>query len=166
MNEAETQLLAPLLDLAPFAGSWIGSGEGHYPTIDDFSYDEQIDFVAGGKPFLTYLSRTWKPGQGMAMHTENGFLRTLSDGKIELLISQPTGFVEIHRGEVRDGALELTLSVLEASPDAKAVHEIRRRFVVSGDVLRYDLWMAHDRTPMTHHLSAELTRRPRGTGNL
>lgn len=165
MNDTGTELLAPLRDLAPFAGTWIGSGAGHYPTIDAFSYEEQIDFLPGGKPFLTYLSRTWKPGPGTPMHTENGFLRTVPDGNVELLISQPTGFVEIHRGDVRDGALELTLSVLESSPDAKAVHEIRRRFVLSGDVLRYDLWMAHDRTPMTHHLSAELTRRPLGTGN-
>lgn len=156
----------PLGDLGVFAGTWVGGGDGHYPTIDDFSYEEEVDFTATpGKPFLAYRSRTWSRDRegsvpsrrGRPMHTENGYLRQ-AGGAVELLVSQPTGFVEIQRGDLTDGVLELTPVSLAASPDAKPVHEIRRRIVVAGDVLSYDLWMSHADTPLTHHLKAELRR--------
>lgn len=148
----------PLGDLRQFAGTWIGGGDGHYPTIDDFSYEEEIEFTPmPGKPFLAYRSRTWAPGRERPLHTENGYLRRAGDS-VELLVSQPTGFVEIHRGDVEGGVLDLTMLTVERSPDAKPVHEIRRRFAVDGDTLAYDLWMTHADTPLTHHLKAELRR--------
>ncbi|MGF7124832.1 FABP family protein [Rhodococcus sp. TAF43] len=157
MDQTQPDLLAPLGDLAAFAGRWVGGGAGHYPTIDDFAYDEEIELSPSGKPFLFYRSRTRKPGGGMPMHTETGYLR-LTDGVAELLVTQPTGFVEIHRATLSDGILDFAPHALSASPDAKPVHEIRRRFAVDGDVLSYDMWMAFDTTPMTHHLRAELRR--------
>lgn len=148
----------PLGELSIFVGTWVGGGDGHYPTIDDFSYEEEIDFTATpGKPFLAYRSRTWSPGRSRPMHTENGYLRRAGDS-LELLVSQPTGFVEIQRGDLRDGVLDLTLVSLSRSPDAKPVHDIRRRIVVDGDALTYDMWMAHADTPLTHHLTARLRR--------
>lgn len=145
-------------DLAPFAGTWTGGGEGHYPTIEPFSYDETIEFATiPGKPFLVYGSRTRHRTEQRPLHTENGYLRRAAD-HVEFLISQPTGFVEIQRGRLLDGVLDLATIVLERSPDAKPVHEVRRRFVLDGDVLSYDFWMAHADTPLTHHLRAELRR--------
>ncbi|CAM2951530.1 FABP family protein [Prescottella defluvii] len=159
MDQTQPDLLAPLGDLAAFAGRWVGGGTGHYPTIDDFAYDEELELTASGKPFLFYRSRTRGPGGGMPMHTETGYLR-LTDGVAELLITQPTGFVEIHRATLADGVLDFASHTLEASPDAKPVHEIRRRFELleDGTVLAYDMWMAFDDVPMTHHLRAELRR--------
>lgn len=148
----------PLGCLAPFAGRWTGGGDGHYPTIDDFSYDETVEFATvPGKPFLMYVSRTRHRTEGRPLHTENGYLRRSGDD-VELLVSQPTGFVEIQRARPDDGVLDFTPVTLERSPDAKPVHELRRRFVLEGDVLVYDLWMAHADTPLTHHLHAELRR--------
>ncbi|MFF0815125.1 FABP family protein [Rhodococcus sp. NPDC003318] len=150
--------LDPLGELGVFTGTWIGGGDGHYPTIDDFSYEEEIEFTATpGKPFLAYRSRTWSPGRERPMHTENGYLRHAGD-TLELLVSQPTGFVEIQRGDLHAGVLDLTLVSLNRSPDAKPVHDIRRRITVDGDVLSYDMWMAHASTPLTHHLTARLQR--------
>ncbi len=95
----------------------------------------------------------------MPMHTETGYLRRAGDG-VELLVAQPTGFVEIHRATLSDGVLDFVSHALDASPDAKPVHEIRRRFELleGGTVLAYDMWMAFDAVPMTHHLRAELRR--------
>ena len=159
MNQTQPELLAPLGDLAAFAGRWVGGGAGHYPTIDDFSYDEEIELAPSGKPFLFYRSRTRKPGGGMPMHTETGYLR-LADDAVELLVAQPTGFVEIQRAALTDGVLDFTQHTLAASPAAKAVHAVRRRFELSPDhdVLGYDMWMAFADVPMTHHLRAELRR--------
>ncbi|WFR72809.1 FABP family protein [Prescottella defluvii] len=159
MDQTQTELLAPLGDLAAFAGRWVGGGAGHYPTIDDFAYDEEIELAPSGKPFLFYRSRTRKPGGGQPMHTETGYLR-LADGVVELLVTQPTGFVEIHRAELAGGVLDFTQHTLEASPAAKPVHAIRRRFELSdgGSALGYDMWMSFDDVPMTHHLRADLRR--------
>ncbi|WP_024796182.1 FABP family protein [Tomitella biformata] len=150
--------VGPLGDLAAFAGHWTGTGTGHYPTIADFAYEEEITFTPSGRPFLTYHSRTWSPGRTKPMHTENGYLRRTGSGAVELLISQPTGFTELHRGELVDGVLELELVNLGASPEAKPVHATRRRLTVAEEVVGYDMWMSHADTPMTHHLTAELRR--------
>ncbi|MBM7457889.1 FABP family protein [Rhodococcus coprophilus] len=148
----------PLGELAPFAGRWTGEGEGHYPTIDDFAYTETIELMPlPGKPFLMYVSRTKHRDEGRPLHTENGYLRRTGND-VEFLISQPTGFVEIQRSQLSQGVLDFTPAVFERSPDAKPVHELKRRFVLDGDTLRYDLWMAHADTPLTHHLRAELRR--------
>ena len=159
MDQTQPELLAPLGDLTAFAGRWVGGGSGHYPTIDDFAYDEEIELAPSGKPFLFYRSRTRKPGGGMPMHTETGYLRRAGDG-VELLVAQPTGFVELHRAPLSDGGLDFGSHALDASPAAKPVHEIRRRFELleGGTVLAYDMWMAFDAVPMTHHLRAELRR--------
>jgi len=150
------KMLGPLAD---FAGRWEGGGSGHYPTIEDFSYEEEIEFAWDGRPFLRYLSRTWSPGRARPMHTETGFLRRIGDDGAELLVTQPTGFTELHRGDVRDGRFAPVQWSIVASPDAKPVHEVRRRFTVEGPELGYDLWMAHADTPLTHHLRARLRRR-------
>lgn len=150
------EVLGPL---AAFAGRWDGGGSGHYPTIDDFSYEEEIEFDWDGRPFLTYRSRTWSPGRSRPMHTETGFLRRVGPDGAELLVTQPTGFTELHRGEVRDGVFAPSQLSIAVSPDAKPVHEVRRRFTVAGADLGYELWMAHAATPLTHHLSARLRRR-------
>ncbi|AEF42038.1 hypothetical protein AS9A_3600 [Hoyosella subflava DQS3-9A1] len=153
-----TDMLAPLGDLAEFAGRWVGVGEGHYPTIDSFSYREEIEFSPSGKPFLAYRSRTWNAVTGQPMHTECGYLRQTASGFTELLVSQPIGLGEIYRARLEDGSLDFETATPTRSPEAKPVHEIRRRVVRRGDLLTYDMWMAHAETPLTHHLHAELRR--------
>ncbi|GAC56503.1 hypothetical protein GOHSU_08_00310 [Gordonia hirsuta DSM 44140 = NBRC 16056] len=149
---------SPLGPLAPFAGIWRGSGTGHYPTIDDFTYTEEIELSPPpGKPFLFYRSRTWDGDDGRPLHTETGYLRSAGE-QVELLIVQPTGFVEIQRAPLADGVLDFTELILGASPDAKDVKSVRRRFVLDGDELSYDMWMAFAHVPMTHHLNARLHR--------
>ena len=149
-------------DLAPFAGlvgSWEGNGEGHYPTIDDFAYVEQITFAPlGGKPFLHYTQRTRHADTGQPLHTETGYLRSPAAGHAELVIAQPTGITEVDEGTFDGQVLDVRTDAPGLTATAKRVRAVRRRFVLDGDALAYDLWMAHADTPETHHLHAEFTR--------
>ena len=148
----------PLGPLAGFAGLWRGKGAGHYATIDSFTYDEELELTPSGKPFLFYRSKTQAPDGGRAMHTETGYLRLAGRDHIELLVAQPTGFLELQRAPASASVLDFTQHVLGVSPDAKQVHAVRRRFELSGDTLLYDLWMAYADVPISHHLRAELHR--------
>lgn len=148
---------ADLGRLRELLGSWSGEGAGDYPTIEPFRYRETVTFGHAGKPFLVYQQHTSHPDTGGPMHTETGYLRPVADG-VELVLAQPTGLAEIHVGGWDGDALEFHTREVARTPTAKEVRSVHRRFVVDGDVLVYDLWMAHAATPDTHHLHAELYR--------
>jgi hypothetical protein len=160
--------MAPELhpDLAPLAfllGEWEGPGEGHYPTIEPFTFTEHLTFGHVGKPFVSYLQRTWSPDGG-PMHTETGYLRAPGpspDGRghlVELVLSMPTGVAEVLTGTVVDGDIALTSTLVGLSPTAKRVDGTQRRFRLDGDRLVVDMAMAAVGEPMTHHLHSELRR--------
>jgi hypothetical protein len=156
--------LHPALEpLAGLVGTWEGEGSGHYPTIEPFSYGERITFGHVGKPFLTYEQRTWRPDDGTPMHAEAGYLRVVPGVAIgalavEWVLAHPTGIAEIEEGRYVDGVLDLHATTVGRTATAKPVHALRRRVLLDGDVVSYDLWMAHGRTPETHHLTAQLHR--------
>jgi hypothetical protein len=139
-------------------GTWRGAGTGSYPTIDPFSYAEEVTFGHNGKPFLAYAQKTRHAITGLPLHAETGYWRLIGGRRLELVLSHPTGILELQVGSYEAGVFDLRSEAVTLSPTAKAVTEIRRRFEVSGDQLRYDLSMAAVGQPLTHHLSAELHR--------
>jgi hypothetical protein len=155
-----------LAPLAGLVGTFEGDGAGDYPTIEPFRYKERIVVGHAGKPFLTYEQRTWHPDTGAPMHTEVGYLRVPgpADGdppdttRVEFVITQPTGIVEVEEGTVADGVLTLVTTTLGRTATAKDVRSVRRTFALRGDLLVYDLWMAYAHVPDSHHLHAELRR--------
>lgn len=149
---------ADLGRLRDLIGTWSGSGQGDYPTIEPFRYLETVTFGHAGKPFLVYQQQTRHPETGAPMHTEAGYLRPAPDGRVELILAQPTGMAEVHVGGWEGDALELHSIEVVRTPTAKDVRSVHRRVTARGDRLVYDLWMAHADTPETHHLHAELTR--------
>lgn len=149
--------------LAALVGTWSGEGEGHYPTIPPFSYRETVVFsAAAGRPVLAYSQRTWRAGTDEPLHGESGWLRGQLDGGAELVVAQPTGFAEASVLALReeDGALVLDggRTPLLRTPAARPVVDLRRRFVLAGDELRYDLWMTWAGHEDEHHLRAVLHR--------
>lgn len=143
---------------AALTGTWSGTGSGHYPTIADFGYRETVTFTDSGRGFLLYSQRTKRLASDDGMHLEEGFIRVTPAGIVELVLAQPTGFVEVHAGAWEDGTIDFEPVAVVGTPSAKDVSELRRRFVVDGDTLTYDIWMAHADTPLTHHLHATLVR--------
>lgn len=145
--------------MAGLIGTWEGDGFGRYPTIQDFSYREELTFTDIGKPFLHYAQRTWAP-DGRPMHVETGYLRVPGDGRAEFVIAQPTGQTELAEGRLRVGdAVELHLEGrIQNSGSAKQVDATLRTYRLTGDALTTTFDMAAVGQPLIRHLESSLRR--------
>jgi len=149
----------PSSPFASLVGTWSGDGHGDYPTIESFDYLETVVFGAVlGKPFLAYGQRTRHAAEDRPLHAESGYLRPTPTEGAELIVAQPTGIAEVYEGTWDGTVLDLRATTIARTSTAKRVEALRRRFVLEGDLLSYDLWMAHGDTPETHHLAASLRR--------
>lgn len=158
MTHQEMPLPAELAPLLFLVGTWRGQGRGDYPTIEAFTYTEEVTFgTIPGKPFLTYQQRT-KGTDGGPLHTEAGYIRPVGGGSAELILAQPTGVTEIHQGTLDGTSLEFTAFNVGNSPTAKEVRSVRRALHVDGDVLSYQLDMAAVGQDLQFHLEAKLHR--------
>lgn len=151
--------------LEPLLGTWRGSGSGGYPTIEDFSYTEELIFGHVGKPFVAMTQRSRHAAGGEPLHAEAGYLRALDGGEMELVVAQPSGIVEVHTGtaaSTSDGlVLELDSVRVATTPAAKPVTAVRRRLAVAGSKMVSELWMAAmGETDLVHHLRSELSKQP------
>ncbi|MGW6022537.1 FABP family protein [Streptomyces sp. NPDC055099] len=162
-DEAPTPhaLLAPVLGLL---GTWHGRGQGEYPTLEsDFTYAQEVTFSHDGRPFLRYEARAWLLDADDAplrpSARESGWWRLQPDGRVEALITQPTGIAEIAVGRATGGTIDLATGEVARTPTAKEVTATRRRYTLTDDG---HLTFAHDLEavgqPLQHHLSARLRR--------
>ena len=144
-------------------GTWKGQGNGSYPTIESFAYNEEVTFGHVGKPFLAYSQRTRHADTGQPLHAEAGYLRALEDGSVEFVVVQPSGIVEMHQGTVDGQRIELVLISVQTTASAKDVTDVTRTLWVtngSGPTMSYDISMAAVGQPLTHHLHADLSFQP------
>ena len=155
----------PHPDLAPvlfLLGRWEGAGVGGYPTIESFQFGQEISFSHNGKPYLSYVSRTWLldadgvPGRPLAMET--GFWRPQPEGKIEVVLAHPTGIAEIYLGGVTGTKIELATDLVARSASAKEVRAGRRLYGLVGQDLAWAFDMAAVGQPLQPHISAQLKR--------
>ena len=84
-------------------GKWSGAGTIIYPTLTEKfgnqpkPYKEEITFTDTKQPFFTYLQTTTINNN--PKHSESGFIRfPKNEDKIEFVISQCTGVIEISDG--------------------------------------------------------------------
>ena len=151
--------LAPLLFLL---GRWQGAGVGGYPTIESFQFGQEVTFGHSGKPFLSYVSRSWlldaegNPGRPLAM--ESGFWRPQPEGRVEVLLAHPTGITEIYLGQVTGTKIEMSTDMVARTASAKEVTAGHRLYGLVGTDLAYAYDMAAVGQALQPHLSAQLKR--------
>ena len=159
--------IAPLSFLL---GRWEGIGKGGYPTISDFDFIQQLTFTHIGKPYLIYTSRSWRLEEadgelrrGEPLAVETGFWRPAGGGRVEVLLTHPTGITEIYVGEVSGTKIDIATDVVARTETAKPVMAGKRLYGLvdsPGAPGEKDLAYAYDMAamgqPLAPHLSAQL----------
>lgn len=154
----EPVLHPSLSPLAGFLGVFEGDGRGHYPTIEPFSYREQLTFEHVGSPVIAYRQRTRSADGSRPMHAESGYLRIPGPDRVEWTMAHSFGIVELLEG-VWDGAvLRMTSTALASSATAKVVGATHRELRLDGDGLISDVWMSYGGHEDVHHLESVLHR--------
>jgi hypothetical protein len=157
----EPDLHPALESISWLVGTWWGFGVGGYPTIEGFRYEQELTFSHDGRPFLAYESRGWlvdddgnriKPSG-----REAGFWRA-TDAGLEVVLSHPTGIVEVYVGEVAFTKIELVTDLVARTATAKEVTGLKRLYGKVEEDLAYAIDMAAVGHPLQSHLSARLQR--------
>src|ERR1700733_15891612 len=174
---AEHPAIAPLSFLL---GRGRGGGKGTPPTIKPFNFLQEVAFSHIGKPYLIYTSRSWRLAEdenGEPRHdekghlvrldplaVETGFWRPQPEGKVEVLLTHPTGITEIYAGEFRGlNSIEMVTDAVARTASAKPYTAGKRLYGLvpsqarEGDKdLAYAFDMAAMGQPLTPHLWAVL----------
>jgi len=149
--------------LAFLVGEWQGLGVMGYPGVEESRYEQEVSFSHDGRPFLAYISKTWliddDGNRVRPSGCETGFWRPgAAERDVEVLLTHPTGIVEISVGEVVFHKIELVSDVLARTTTAKEVTALKRLYgLVEGD-LAYAIDMAAMGKPVQAHLSARLSK--------
>lgn len=160
-----------LRPLSWLIGLWVGVGTGHYPTIEDFRFGQELSFRTDGRPFLSYASRSWllddDGNRVKPLATEAGFWRPRPDNGIEVTLAHATGYAEVWYGSqevtglvnatITGARAELRTDVVARTESAKDCTSGHRLYgLVDGKLLwTYD--MAAMGQPLTNHLAATLS---------
>ncbi len=155
-------LHADLMPIAFLLGHWQGNGQGDYPTIDKFQFGQEVAFTHDGRPFLHYFSRTWLlDDEGEAarpLALETGFFRPQANGELEVLLSHPSGVVEIYYGGVDGAKIELRTDAVARTSSATEYTGGHRLYgLVEGELL-WTFDMAAVGQPVQSHIWARLQR--------
>ncbi|MGZ4698360.1 MAG: FABP family protein [Oryzihumus sp.] len=160
--EIRSDLPPELLPLAWMIGRWEGAGVVGYPTIESVNFGQEIIVSNDGRPFLEWQSRTWLLNdageQVRPLATELGFWRPAGDGEVELLLTHPTGIVEMYHGTVEPAKIEIRTDGVIRSPLAKEYNAGHRLYGLVESQLMWAMDMAAVGQPLQSHASAQLKR--------
>ncbi|CAO1431435.1 unnamed protein product [Diamesa hyperborea] len=136
-------------------GTWKSiSAKGIYPTINDFSYNEELVYESIGQPVLNYKSVS-RLGDRPA-HLESGFLRIVpGTNKISTLGAHNFGITVISEGTFEEKTLSLQsteISRMSSAKEPKVVKIMTTIKLISEGKLEILTDMATDNTGLTNHL--------------
>ena len=163
----DTDLHPDLAPLAWLVGRWEGAGVVGYPTMEtSYRFGQEIICSHDGRPFLRWESQTWLLDDDgttiRASGTELGFWRITepdaNGANTELLLTHPTGIVEMYAGTAEPAKVELVTDGVMRSPHAKAYAAATRMYGYVQSNLMWVMDMAAMGEELTSHVSAELKR--------
>ena len=154
--------------LKKLEGVWIGQGKGIYPPrVLEFNYQETLTIKPTAKPSVwEFRSATVHALSGKPMHVETGYIRTPSNGSVELIATHPFGLTEISTGEcLNEYSFELvasdrTLHRVQSATEPFTIG-LKRRYELTGDGLglTFTMDMATSNHPeFQNHLVCNLTK--------
>ncbi len=158
----DTDLPRELAPLAWMIGRWEGAGVVGYPTIESANFGQELEVSHDGRPFLTWQSHTWlldDAGEKVRpLATELGFWRPVEGGEVELVLTHPTGIVELYFGKAEPAKIELRTDGVLRSPHAKEYNAATRLYGLVSSNLLWAMDMAAVGQQLQSHVSAELKR--------
>jgi hypothetical protein len=163
MFELDPTLPEPLRPLAWLIGRWEGAGVVGYPTITSAHFGQEIEVTHDGRGFLKWESRAWildsENGQRVRnAAVESGFWRPMENNEVELLLTHPTGIVEMYYGKIEPARIQLRTDGVLRSPAAKEYNAATRMYGLVESQLMWVMDMAAVGHPLQSHLSATLKR--------
>lgn len=165
-----TDLPPEVMPLSWLLGSWVGVGLGHYPTIEKFRFGQEVVFSCDGRPFLSYVSRSWfidEQGERVRpLAVESGYWRPRPNNHVELVLSHPTGYSEVYVGTTEVLGLEnatitsaraqLKTDIVARTESAKPYTHGERMYGLFDGKLMWTFDMAAMEQKLQNHLSATL----------
>ena len=147
--------------LALLIGTWRGTVEVTFPTIESSTCEEEMRFKDGGAgpdfAFVSYTERAWDAETGLVQHSERGFWRC--EGRVvDVTLAHPIGVTEVSEGTVQGPSITLASTSISRAASGLEVLALHRRYEVQGDQMRYEIHMATPETPLTLHLTGTLAR--------
>ncbi|XP_041989263.1 peroxynitrite isomerase THAP4-like [Aricia agestis] len=155
-----------LQPLAWLAGTWeTKNGLCQYPTMKDFQYHEELEFICIGQPMFNYTSKAVHPEKGTPLHQERGFLRVKPGTKeLAFMVSHNFGLTSLEEGQFDESThvIDLTSVSISRMSFAKppAVLRFKRTIkLLDQNTLQVTVYMETENTELCKHLEATYSRK-------
>ncbi|XP_028974744.1 THAP domain-containing protein 4-like [Esox lucius] len=131
-------------------------GEGSFPSIPPFRYNETLHFSHVGQPVIYFMFNAFNAENKKPLHRECGFIRMQpGTNRVAFIIAQNSGLVEVEEGLLTGQQLTLHTHALARTSFAKEPHvqQISRVFQLRPDgKLEQTVSMAMEGGPLIQHL--------------
>ncbi|MCI4386187.1 hypothetical protein PGIGA_G00059490 [Pangasianodon gigas] len=158
VSQPAVDLNPAMLPLEWLLGTWESDepGQGSFPTISPFHYNETLYFTHVGQPVINFMFNAFHAESKKPLHRESGFIRIQpGTNNVAFIIAQNSGLVEIEEGELEGQKLTLQSRALARTSFTKQpyVQQISRVFQLRSDGrLEQTVFMALENQPLTQHL--------------
>lgn len=157
MDEEAGAVPEGLGSLGFLLGTWRGRGEGDFPTMDLFTFEEEIRFWHVGAPILLYVQWAWAHGDGEPLHMETGIWRPVGEGRLAVSVALPR-VAEVSEGTVNGTTIRLESTSMRRAQGGAPLTRAHRSYDLVDGRLVYDVSMATQEVGLTHHIHASLER--------
>ena len=160
--EIPSDLHPQLMPLAWLLGAWHGNGRSEYPDTEPHAFEQDVMFTHDGRDFVHYFSQSWitdESGERTGVGAlEAGFLRSGGEGKIEFVLTKPTGYPEIWYGEIDGPRMTLATDIVARTVSAEEYTAGQRMYGLVEGSLMYAIDIAAGGQPLQSQLWGKLNR--------